>query len=541
MKQKTILLLVFFLLCGSYQVLFATQNIPIDTLFGKPYYKYEVLPKETLYSLCKRFQVSQEELTEINPFLSEGLKIGQVLTIPVRVQVNMDNAQQEAESGFYYQVQKWREDIDDIAKNHGISTEELRADNPNIPTKLSRNSIVWIPLATKSVRAEDETNQEFTINNSLPADQVLLSEEDMDSGTQTIGKDKISIGILLPFMLDDTTGISTERYVEFYEGFLLAVDSLKSAGISIDIHTFDIGNTVWHLQRTLSGNPSLLSTDFLVAAATAEQMPELSQWAIQEKKKLILPFSSRIQETETNPYIYQINPPHHQTYSKLLRSLDTTVFSGKNILLLRSAQESHDERYNLFRDLKIKLKDNHIPYREVLSFEQNVYVDSLANYIDLTTENIFIPAPMSLNESNRIITNVTAALKLSPKAKACIYGYPEWMALNKNNLPQLHALNACIYNTYYADFQSKEVRDFQLLYNKTFGKDLLNTFPRYALMAYDIAMYFIPKTYGLDRPFLPLQNPMSFKAIGEQSGQYNQSLFLIRYETNRSVTASLIP
>lgn len=46
--------------------------------------QYEVQPKETLFSLSKKLNVSQEDLLDLNPELKEGLKEGMVLNIPSR-------------------------------------------------------------------------------------------------------------------------------------------------------------------------------------------------------------------------------------------------------------------------------------------------------------------------------------------------------------------------------------------------------------------------------------------------------------------------
>ena len=43
---------------------------------------YEVKPKETLYSLSKKFDIAQGELISLNPDLQDGLKIGMILRVP---------------------------------------------------------------------------------------------------------------------------------------------------------------------------------------------------------------------------------------------------------------------------------------------------------------------------------------------------------------------------------------------------------------------------------------------------------------------------
>ncbi len=50
------------------------------------YIYHEVIPKETIYSIVKNFNISTEELNASNTFLAEkGLKIGQVIRIPLKL------------------------------------------------------------------------------------------------------------------------------------------------------------------------------------------------------------------------------------------------------------------------------------------------------------------------------------------------------------------------------------------------------------------------------------------------------------------------
>lgn len=51
---------------------------------GKNMIEYTVRPKETLYSITREFNVTQEELLKANPALSGGLQDGMVLLIPVK-------------------------------------------------------------------------------------------------------------------------------------------------------------------------------------------------------------------------------------------------------------------------------------------------------------------------------------------------------------------------------------------------------------------------------------------------------------------------
>lgn len=67
----------------------------IKTTRKNGFANYEVKPKETLFSLAQTFDISQEELINLNPTLKEGVKIGMILKVPGKgsmVAVTTDNS-----------------------------------------------------------------------------------------------------------------------------------------------------------------------------------------------------------------------------------------------------------------------------------------------------------------------------------------------------------------------------------------------------------------------------------------------------------------
>jgi LysM repeat protein len=55
------------------------------------YVTYEVQPKETLYSLSKMFEMTQDELIALNPELVNGVEIGMFLRVPSKLQASIDD------------------------------------------------------------------------------------------------------------------------------------------------------------------------------------------------------------------------------------------------------------------------------------------------------------------------------------------------------------------------------------------------------------------------------------------------------------------
>ena len=92
------------------------------------YIYHEVVPKETIYSIIKSFNISSEELNKSNPFLAaDGLKIGQVIRIPLKVDALQVETQ---DSNTQPYLVKAKETKYSITKKFGISIDYLEELNP---------------------------------------------------------------------------------------------------------------------------------------------------------------------------------------------------------------------------------------------------------------------------------------------------------------------------------------------------------------------------------------------------------------------------
>jgi len=101
---------------------------------------HEVQPKETFYSIEKKYGISDEALKAANPFLEKtGVQIGQKLVIPAKGSAPKATAKPSKEKGaekyVYHDVQP-KETKFGIAKQYNITVEELEKRNPDIVSSL---------------------------------------------------------------------------------------------------------------------------------------------------------------------------------------------------------------------------------------------------------------------------------------------------------------------------------------------------------------------------------------------------------------------
>jgi len=193
---------------------------------------HEVQPKEGKYGISKKYGITILELEAQNPEIVDGLKIGQVLTITKKTTIEtvVDGADTEDDKFEYYTV-KPQEAFYSLTKKLGISKDSLEVLNPSLVDGLKLGMILKYPKR-KLIKSEVAS---FNLLDSIS-----------NYNTQ-------HITLMLPLMLDkivENDSVSnikkvvmkyrnTNASLDFYSGVLMAIDSMKVAGISTRLRVFD--------------------------------------------------------------------------------------------------------------------------------------------------------------------------------------------------------------------------------------------------------------------------------------------------------------
>ena len=132
----------------------------------KKYVTYEVKnKKETLYSISKQFGVSINEIIEANPYAQDGIKKGDILQIPI----DEKNIPKTSGNELYHLVQP-KETIYGICKQYNISKEDLFRRNPRLQTEgLKYGDTIFIASAEKTLgNTTDDNTRTYKIAYLLP-------------------------------------------------------------------------------------------------------------------------------------------------------------------------------------------------------------------------------------------------------------------------------------------------------------------------------------------------------------------------------------
>lgn len=121
---------------------------------------HKVLPKETLFAIEKKYNVSDAELKKANPFLEkDGLQIDQVLVIPVKgskFQNPLPNKtiKERAQEKYVYHDVLAKETKFSIAKKYNTTIEDLEKRNPSIVANLP----IGYRLIIKGIAPKEENS-----------------------------------------------------------------------------------------------------------------------------------------------------------------------------------------------------------------------------------------------------------------------------------------------------------------------------------------------------------------------------------------------
>lgn len=208
---------------------------------------YEVVPKDTKYSISRRYGITVEELENTNPTIKkDSLKIGQKLVIKAnpekvvavaKTETVKESPKQETPKGDFasYQV-KPKETLYSLSRQFGLSQNGLVELNPELSNGVREGMILKVPANVEQAGVLPKNFKDLTKSISK--------------------KERKELVLLLPFNVSKVTGDSTATVqsrlkkdnflnmtLDFYSGALIAIDSAKTLGLNIDVKIFDSQET----------------------------------------------------------------------------------------------------------------------------------------------------------------------------------------------------------------------------------------------------------------------------------------------------------
>lgn len=418
-----------------------------------------------------------------------------------------------AQSVRTHKVQK-KETQYGIAKMYGITVEQLVLANPGMELpgyKLKKGDVINIPDGAKLVTP-------VVANNNDNAD---------------VRERSIRMGIMLPLHNVNNDG---KRMIEYYRGLLMACDSMKKEGISVDIHA-------WNLPEngdvnTILEDPAAAKCDIIFGPLYSKFVTPMSEFSVKHQSLLVIPFSIHAPELLTNRNIFQIyqNPDDlsestarrcaqwFKDYHPIIIDCgDATSTKGAFTSAYRRQLEIMDVKYNL-----TSLKSSNVDFAKA-------FVKDKPNLVILNTARS--------QDLIAVFGRLNEIREDAPGIQISMFGYTEWMMYLQYQSANFHKFNVYIPAPFFTNLESPVAERIQSLYRQNFHQDMMLALPRFAMTGFDHGVFFLRGLHKYGMAFdgaagrfgyQPVQTPLKFERLAN-GGLQNRAFMFVHYKTDNTI------
>ena len=425
---------------------------------------HTVQPKETLYSISKKYNIHIDTLIAHNPQLKNGLKAGTTINLNTPTNNNTKTTQHT----ITHTVQP-KETLYSISKKYNIAIHDLINQNPQIKDGLKAGTNLTITTTNnteQSNKTEQPNNTPKTekSNISEKTEKTPKSEKNDNSQLSTL-----NIAYLLPLIAENTNEEkTTERFIEFYRGALLALNEAKNQGQSANIYTHNLPKSAHKIDSVLQqlNNENI---DIIIGPAYTEQLAQVLTYAKQNNITTIIPFSNKIDTTYYHPKLIQFNPQQDSLFNTVL----INTFAHRNLQYILAQFPNCTNKGNQFLlELSKLLTQNNKPHTNITITPQNI--DTLTSKITSDTTILLLGSSL-IND----VAPILDSLNRYQLPNLQIWGFEEWGTNTLKKYPQ---------TLYYSLFYANETEEYKTEYKNWFGTRKQTVGVKYDLLGYDLTM-----------------------------------------------------
>jgi len=526
---------------------------------------------ETLFSLSRYYNVSLSDIEKLNPGIDPvSLKEGQIIYFPKSI------TKKEETEYIDHKVRR-KETLYRISKKYDISVDDIKKHNPDIiHGQIKTGQILKIPKEKKTsdLHYEEDIKETIdTVSYVQKPDSVMLDTLSIYMDIEeTPRKKTIDIAMLIPFNFPDTTDSLTEltdidperaanpqidasalkpfslNYLEFLEGSLIALDSMKKRGISVNLRVFDTYKSHEKVKEIITSG-ELNDMDLIIGPFYIFNAEIISDYAKKERIPLILPFLTSDSLLKNNPYLFQLNPSGLTELNAMTGYI--SQLENYNVILFYAKNDNETTRANYIKTIlqylpQFSLQDSISAIKELIydPLEKTDLSVRLAEILSPEKKNmVIIP---SANEAFVYIA-VTQLFFQLKSYNIEIFGMPQWSVFQNLDLLYLHKLNLRYLTPYYFTYDDEQLQSYLKNWRREFLAEPVSLTRKgcsYAFLGYDIIWYFgnAYKKYGKrfllhSEKYTPdlLMNPFIFQKQSLTSGFENTSLWMVNYTPDLNI------
>lgn len=509
-------------------VTISTNKVKVD---GKLCYSHIVLERQTIYSICKAYNVTAEDLYKFNPSLeAEGLKKNGIIIIPSQEalaedkgqgkekeatkekkeqgkeketiteeqkEVNKEEKNSKGEGKRQKHTVKWYETIEDIAEKYGVTVEAIMKENGMTEAVVKTRQKIFIPDIDSSKPTTEKESPKTEVETLAPVVTVTeikdttIIQADTTVITDTLPietvikpEDHIEIALILPLA---ATGTSSKRnYMDFYSGVLFGLHRCSNNGMPTNIRVFDNDG------GEIPDSAFFAGCDVIIGPVYQDKVKNVLD-EVSDSIMVVSPLDHRaIVSVKGNENFIQA--PAHRT--KQFEDLAEWIKSNKgekDKVIYISETNTRDTL--AVKEMKAVLEKSGLEYDEfsyTILQGRRIY-GSLRDLMTKEGRNHFIIESESEAWVNDLVRNLNIHRH---RNKITLYSPSKIRSFDSIDAESLYNISLHVSMSYNIDYDDPKVKDYLLKYRAIF-----HTEPSlFAYQGYDLITYFcqLISTYGND-------------------------------------------
>lgn len=516
-------------------------RIPMQVVVGDPVTEvvqeidtviiHTVQRGESLYGIARQYKTSTDSIISWNPeFLTTPIKRGDEVRILVRMKkpVTVIEPPKTQYDTILHQIQD-NETMWGLARKYNTTVSKILELNPELEDGLKQGYFIYIPVpaTVKPVTDKDvpgvgceysRFRSKYKVALMMP---LYLDEIDMIHIPTAGYDDKVRKPFFKPF-----------SFVEFYQGVIIAVDSLRRVGLSVDLYVYDTANDSNKVKLILA-KPEMEFVDMIIGPFFTDNYNIVSRFAERNNIKLISPFARNRELLHNYSNVFQMNAFGETKFRELANHI-SAAYHEPNILMVISNSEEDKILAGAFKE---QLDANFTIQAHRPHYVQQIYTEGgvagVSRRLDATKHNIIVNLITGESMVSNYVSNIA---KMTDNFEVTMFGIPEWKNYRTFDLADLINVNMHLFDNNFVDYRDPATKIFLKEFRRRYHGDPDET--NYAFFGYDIGLYFLQALheFGLDFEncidrieLMPTSAGFSWRQINGK-GYENTWLNLYRYD-----------
>ncbi|MBX7182799.1 MAG: LysM peptidoglycan-binding domain-containing protein [Bacteroidia bacterium] len=515
------------------------KSTEIQLVNGKKYFIHKVEEKQTLFGIAKAYGTTVSEVAFENPEVVDGgVKVGQLLKIPVEPSLKPSTPVAQTPGsgsegvGSHTVVQG--ETLYSISKQYGTTIELLKALNPELESGLKLGQVIKIPTEEKAVGS----NGMVPVAPSQPITTSRIDKQDLSAPSVNF------VSLLLPFYLKDyvfsdtipfKVGANSVNALDFYQGAMLAIDSLKGRGLHYHVSVFDVVSDSVQTKQILK-RKEVQQSHLIIGPFYNSTFETVAKFAKEQKIPLVSPMIQNSKILNGNPLVSKVVPNNSSQMESMADYLSKN-YKDANLILVHNDHQTDLNLMNAFKNkMKLLLPEKNGWMKEV-NYKSSGFTGISNVLLGGNKQNVVV-----VFSSDQVLVSQLLP-KLDGKRddyKLVVCGQAIWKNFDNIEADLFSKLNVHLPLNYFVDYQDLAVKRFIYKFREKYQSEP----SQMAFLGYDITYYYLNALNNRGQNFhttlwqIPgsgMSTGFDFFRDSSEKGFENKACSIVKFDNNQLV------